>query len=122
MSENTLKKSSIQTIDGSVVRFSSKGVPIPPNSTQRTDKIYKPQTKTNEASMNQSSYQRPARLENLRKRRMPTTAVTSMATGVRTWISHGSPRTCEPDDISWFVPTVMVGRQSAEMMMSKESS
>lgn len=122
MFEFTLKKSSMKAPDGSVAMFSSKGVPIPPNSTHRTDIIYKPHTKTNEAMMNQSSNQRPARLENLRKRRMPTTAVTSMATGVRTWISHGSPRTCEPDDISWSVLPVVVGRQSAQMMMSKERS
>lgn len=78
---------------------------------------YMPQDKTREARMDQSSSHKPVRLENLSEKRTPTTAVTNTATGVRTWISHGSPRTRVPDDISWSVPTLAAGQQSAEKMM-----
>ena len=118
----TLRRCPNQTIDGSVALLTPKGVPIPPISSLRTDIVYMPQANTSEARMNQSSSQKPARLEILREKRTPTTAVTNRATGVRTWISHGSPRTSEPDGISWSVPTLVVGRWSVELTVSKQNS
>lgn len=117
----TLRRCPSQLQDGSVALLTLKGVPIPPISSLRTDIVYIPQEKISEARINQSSSQMPVRLENRRKKRTPTTAVTNMATGVRTWISHGSPRTRGPDDILWSVPTLVAGRQSEELISSKNN-
>lgn len=115
----TLKWFRNQLIVGSIALLTLKGVPIPPISSLRTDIVYIPQEKANEARINQSSSQKPARLEYRREKRTPTTTVTSMATGVRTWISHGSPRTRGLDGILWSVPTLVNARQSVELISSK---
>lgn len=117
----TLRRFPIQTIDGSVAILILNGVPFPPISTDKTDMAYMAQAKTIEARINQSSSQNPVRLESRREKRTPTTAVTNTATGVRTWISHGSPRMCEPDDILWSVPTLVAGCQFLESKVSKQS-
>lgn len=117
----TLKRCPNQTIDGSIALLTPKGAPIPPICTSRTDKVYMPQENTREARMNQSSSQKPVRLESRRAKRTPTTAVTNTATGVRTCISHGSPRTCEPEDMLRSVSTLVVSRQSGELKVLEKT-
>lgn len=106
----TLSVFSSQAMDGSVAMFSLKGVPRPPVLTKRTEMAYMPQASTSEARISQSSSHRPACREMRSEIRTPTTAVTRMATGVRAWIIHSSPRTGVSDSILTrlgSVPTVV---------------